>query len=75
MHVGEVEGLTSIRYDIVSLLVIGSEKVFLRHHKKVLNDRRLGLKRLPRSSGSGQGKLQAMMTFLLLVVIRLELQA
>ncbi len=40
LGLGEVEGLTSIRYDIVSLLVIGSEKVFLRHHKKVLNDRR-----------------------------------
>lgn len=42
LHLGlsEVEGLTSIRYDIVSLLVIGSEKVFLRHHKKALNDRR-----------------------------------
>ncbi len=36
----EVEGLTSIRYDIVSLLVTGSEKAFLRHHKNVLNGRR-----------------------------------
>ncbi len=35
----EVEGLTSIRYDIVSLLVVGSEKALLRHHKNVLNDR------------------------------------
>lgn len=33
----EVEGLTSIRYDIVSLLVTGSEKALLRHHKNVLN--------------------------------------
>lgn len=33
-----MEGLTSIRYDIVSLLVVGSEKAFLRHHKNVLND-------------------------------------
>lgn len=40
LGLGKVEGLTSSRYDIVSLLVIGSEKVFLRHHKKVLNDRR-----------------------------------
>ena len=36
----EVEGLISIRYDIVSLLVTGSEKALLRHHKNVLNDRR-----------------------------------
>ena len=36
----EVEGLTSIRYDIVSLLVVGSEKALLRHHKNVLNDGR-----------------------------------
>ena len=33
----EVEGLTSIRYDIVSLLVTGTEKALLRHHKNVLN--------------------------------------
>jgi hypothetical protein len=37
---GEVEGLTSIRYDIVSLLVTGSEKALLRHHKNILNDGR-----------------------------------
>ena len=37
---GKVEGLTSIRYDIVSLLVTGSEKALLRHHKNVLNDGR-----------------------------------
>ncbi|EHF01972.1 hypothetical protein HMPREF1008_01067 [Olsenella sp. oral taxon 809 str. F0356] len=36
----EVEGLTSIRYDIVSLLVTGSERALLRHHKNVLHDRR-----------------------------------
>ena len=36
----EVEGLTGIRYDIVSLLVTGSEKALLHHHKNVLNDRR-----------------------------------
>lgn len=36
----EVEGLTSIRYDIVSLLVTGTEKALLRHHKNVLNDGR-----------------------------------
>ena len=36
----EVDGLTSIRYDIVSLLVTGSEKALLRHHKNVLNDGR-----------------------------------
>ena len=36
----EVEDLTSICYDIVSLLVTDSEKAFLRHHKNVLNDRR-----------------------------------
>lgn len=36
----EVEGLTSIRYDIVSLLVTGSEKALLRHHENILNDRR-----------------------------------
>ena len=36
----EVEGLASIRYDIVSLLVTGSEKALLRHHKNVLNDRK-----------------------------------
>ena len=36
----EVEGLTSIRYDIASLLVVGSEGAFLRHHKNVLNERR-----------------------------------
>ena len=36
----EVEGLTSIRYDIVSLLVTGSKKALLRHHKNVLNDGR-----------------------------------
>ena len=36
----EVEGLTSIRYDIVSLLVVGSEKALLRHHHNVLNERR-----------------------------------
>ncbi len=36
----EVEDLTSIRYDIVSLLATDSEKAFLRHHKNALNDRR-----------------------------------
>ncbi len=36
----EVEGLTSIRYVIVSLLVTGSEKALLRHRKNVLNDGR-----------------------------------
>ena len=36
----EVEGLISIRYDIVSLLVTGSEKALLRHHKNILNDGR-----------------------------------
>ena len=36
----EMEGLTSIRYDIVSLLVTGSEKALLRHHKNALNDGR-----------------------------------
>ena len=36
----EVEGLTSIRCDIVSLLVTNSEKALLRHHKNVLNDGR-----------------------------------
>ena len=36
----DVEGLTSIRYDIVSLLVTGSEKALLHHHKNVLNDGR-----------------------------------
>ena len=36
----EVKGLTSIRYDIVSLLAMGSEKARLRHHRNVLNDRR-----------------------------------
>ena len=40
----EAEGLTSIRYDIVSLLVTGSEKARLRHHKNVLNDGKLTLK-------------------------------
>ena len=36
----EVEGLTSIRYDIVSLLVVDSEKALLRRHKNVLNNGR-----------------------------------
>ncbi len=36
----EVKDLTSIRYDIVSLLVTGFEKAFLRQHKNVLNDGR-----------------------------------
>ena len=36
----EVEGLTGIRYDIVSLLVTGSEKALLRHHKNVLSNGR-----------------------------------
>ena len=36
----EVETLTSIRYNIVSLLVTGSEKALLRHHKNILNDGR-----------------------------------
>ena len=36
----EMDGLTSIRYDIVSLLVTGSEKALLHHHKNVLNDGR-----------------------------------
>ena len=36
----EMEGLTSIRYDIVSLLVTSSEKALLRHHKNALNDGR-----------------------------------
>lgn len=36
----EVESLTSIRYDIVSLLVTSSKKILLRHHKNVLNDRK-----------------------------------
>lgn len=36
----EVEDFASIRYDIVSLLVTGSEKALLRHHKNILNDGR-----------------------------------
>ncbi len=36
----EVEDLTSIRYDIVSLLATGPERILLRHHKNVLNDGR-----------------------------------
>ena len=36
----EAEGLTSIRYDIVSLLVTGPEKALLRRHKNVLSDGR-----------------------------------
>lgn len=36
----KVEGLASIRHDIVSLLMTGSEKVLLRHHKNVLSDGR-----------------------------------
>lgn len=39
-YLTEAEGLTGIRYDIVSLLMVGSEKAFLRHRKNVLNDRR-----------------------------------
>jgi hypothetical protein len=35
-----VEGLASIRYDIVSLLVMNSEKALLCHRKNVLNDGR-----------------------------------
>jgi hypothetical protein len=34
MDEGEVKGLTSIRYNIVSHLVVGSEETLLRHHKK-----------------------------------------
>lgn len=49
----EVEGLTGIRYDIVSLLVTGPERALLRHHKNVLNDGRQALKRLPRAFGLG----------------------
>lgn len=49
----EMEGLTSIRYDIVSLLVVGSEKALLRHHHNVLNERRQVLERLPRTFGPG----------------------
>lgn len=36
----EVEGPTSIRYDIVNLLATNSDKALLRHHKNVLNDGR-----------------------------------
>lgn len=36
----EVESLTGIRYNIVSLLVTDSERALLRHHKNVLNDGR-----------------------------------
>ena len=36
----EVEGLTSIRYDIVSPLVTSSDKALLHHHKNALNDGR-----------------------------------
>lgn len=36
----EAEELTSIRNDIVSLLVMNSEKALLRHRKNVLNDGR-----------------------------------
>ena len=36
----EVEDFASICYDIVSLLVTGSEKALLRHHENVLNDGR-----------------------------------
>ena len=36
----EAEELTSIRNDIVSLLVTNSEKALLRHRKNVLNDGR-----------------------------------
>jgi hypothetical protein len=52
----EVEGLTIIRYDIVSLLVTGSEKALLRHHKNILNDGRQSLKRLPRTFVLGAGR-------------------
>lgn len=34
MDEDEVKGLTSIRYNIVSHLVVGSEETLLRHHKK-----------------------------------------
>lgn len=36
----EVEGLISIRYDVVSLLMTCSKKALLRNHKNVLNDGR-----------------------------------
>ena len=36
----EVEGLASVRYDIVSLLVTNSEKALLCHRKNALNDGR-----------------------------------
>lgn len=45
------EGLTSIRYDIVRLLVASSEKALLRHQHNVLNERRQALERLPRAFG------------------------
>lgn len=53
----EVEGLTSIHYVIVSLLVTGSEKALLRHHKNLLNDGRCLKSDCPRPSGSGQGSV------------------
>ncbi len=59
-----MEGLTSIRYDIVSLLVTGSEKALLRHHKNVLNDVRQALKRLPRAFGLGAGRVSALANLL-----------
>ena len=36
----EVEVLTNIRHDIVSLLVVSSKKALLRHHHNILNERR-----------------------------------
>ena len=37
----EVEDLTSIRYDIASLLVTGSKKALLRHHKNTSQQRKI----------------------------------
>ena len=48
-----MEGLTSIRYDIVSLVVTSSKKVLLRHHKNVLNDGGQPQSDCPGLSGSG----------------------
>lgn len=50
---GEVKGLTSICYNIVSHLVVGSEETLLRHHKKRPQRQRMTIKRLPRSFGFG----------------------
>lgn len=66
----EVEGLTSIRYDIVSLLVTGTEKArSCATTKKRPQRREVTLKRLPRAFRHSAGRLGSWKTWAFLMTL------